>query len=356
MSSIPSEAQVTNGRIEHDVGVAGPPPPTATAAALAPVASDAGPLPLLRLWNPQSIKGWVGSLTLHGTLLVALGCWYLRLAQFGPRNSSPASQAPSMDAWTGINCWADRMGTARRLALSDEPDAFESPKEMDRLDSRLPSAAESPTLSLTAPSISLDAAAPLVSGKTPGPTAGDGAATVWKATWAPATARDSAWRRFGNGGEVIRGVAVKVGDPQFTLIWDAKSVDIDLHVIEPKGDHLYFGHRNGRQGGELDVDNTWGYGPENIYWLVSPGSRRSPKVKGAGPTGAYRWSVHYYAAHREDRPHVHWQVRIKHAGEVEIVDGWLDSPGEWSQIYGLKVHPPNDLEAGGPEPAKPAGP
>ena len=75
--------------------------------------------------------------------------------------------------------------------------------------------------------------------------------------------------RFGSGGELIRGVAVKVGDPQFTLIWDTKGVDIDLHVIEPRGDRIYFGHRNGKQGGELDVDNTWGYGPENIYWLRS---------------------------------------------------------------------------------------
>jgi hypothetical protein len=35
-------------------------------------------------------------------------------------------------------------------------------------------------------------------------------------------------------------------------------------------------------------------------------------------------------------------VRIKHAGEVKIVDGWLSSPGEWSQVYTLKVHPPRD--------------
>ena len=147
MSSIPSEAQVTNGRIEHDVGVAGPPPPAATAAALAPVASDAGPLPLLRLWNPQSIKGWVGSLTLHGTLLVALGCWY-----FAPRTVRPAEFesriAGSLDGrLDGDQLLGGSNGMA--LALSDEPDAFESPKEMDRLDSRLPSAAESPTLSLT---------------------------------------------------------------------------------------------------------------------------------------------------------------------------------------------------------------
>ena len=76
-----------------------------------------------------------------------------------------------------------------------------------------------------------------------------------------------------------------MGDPQFTLIWETKSVDIDLHVMEPKGDHLYFGHRNGKQGGELDVDNTWGYGPENIYWLVRSGGRKSAKEKVPGAAG-----------------------------------------------------------------------
>jgi hypothetical protein len=351
MSSIPAEAQVTNGRVEHDVGVAGPPPPAATAAALAPVASDAGPLPLLRLWNPQSIKGWVGSLSLHGTLLVALGCWY-----FAPRTVRPAEFESRIAGSLDGRLDGDQLLGGSNGTAVDQLDAFESPKEMDRLDSRLPTEIESPTLSLTAPSISLDAAAPLVSRKDSRPNRGRRRGDGLEGNLGAGNGEGFGVARFGNGGEVIRGVAVKVGDPQFTLIWDAKSVDIDLHVIEPKGDHLYFGHRNGRQGGELDVDNTWGYGPENIYWLVSPGSRRSPKVKGAGPTGAYRWSVHYYAAHREDRPHVHWQVRIKHAGEVEIVDGWLDSPGEWSQIYGLKVHPPKDLDDGGPEAAKPGGP
>ena len=118
-------------------------------------------------------------------------------------------------------------------------------------------------------------------------------------------------------------------------------MDIDLHVKEPKGDHLYFGHRNGRQGGQLDVDNTWGYGPENIYWLVPSGATVA-EGEGPGAPGAYQWSVHYYAAHRPDHPPVHWQVRIKHAGEAKIVEGWLNAPGEWSEIFELKVHPPKD--------------
>jgi hypothetical protein len=144
--------------------------------------------------------------------------------------------------------------------------------------------------------------------------------------------------RFGSGREVIRGISVKVGDPQFTLIWNTENVDIDLHVIEPRGDEIYFGHKNGAQGGELDVDNTWGYGPENIYWLVDTDGPGSAKVKGPGPPGEYKWYVHYWAAHAWVVP-TYWQVRVKHDGKVHVFDGWLNAPGARSETYSLKVHP-----------------
>ena len=80
--------------------------------------------------------------------------------------------------------------------------------------------------------------------------------------------------KFGNGGEKVRGVEVKVGDPQFTLLWDSKA-DIDLHVIEPGGKEIFWNDPKGKLGGELDVDNVEGFGPENIYWLkVRPTTAR----------------------------------------------------------------------------------
>ena len=99
--------------------------------------------------------------------------------------------------------------------------------------------------------------------------------------------------RFGEGGELIRGVAVKVGDPQFTLIWNTDGVDLDLHVLEPGGKEIYWEEPKGKQGGELDVDNTKGFGPENIYWLVESEGPGSEKVKGPGPPGTYKWFVVY---------------------------------------------------------------
>lgn len=48
-----------------------------------------------------------------------------------------------------------------------------------------------------------------------------------------------------------------------TLIWDGRG-DVDLHVFEPNGDHVFYPNPYGSSG-YLDVDNTWGNGPEHYY-------------------------------------------------------------------------------------------
>ena len=99
----------------------------------------------------------------------------------------------------------------------------------------------------------------------------------------PAMATASASPDSARGASSIRGVAVKVGDPQFTLIWNTDGVDLDLHVLEPSGKEIYWEEPKGIQGGELDVDNTKGFGPENVYWMVESQGPGYEKVKGPGP-------------------------------------------------------------------------
>lgn len=48
-----------------------------------------------------------------------------------------------------------------------------------------------------------------------------------------------------------------------TLTWDGPG-DVDLHVTEPDGNHVYFARKVGNSG-HLDVDNTWSHGPEHYY-------------------------------------------------------------------------------------------
>jgi hypothetical protein len=69
------------------------------------------------------------------------------------------------------------------------------------------------------------------------------------------------------------------GDFQATLTWNTGSTecgevrtDIDLHVWEPNGTHVYYASPGGTTA-SLDVDNTCGFGPENIF--VAPGNAAS---------------------------------------------------------------------------------
>ncbi|MES2041481.1 MAG: DUF2135 domain-containing protein [Pseudomonadota bacterium] len=67
------------------------------------------------------------------------------------------------------------------------------------------------------------------------------------------------------------------------LSWDSDGTDLDLHVISPDGQHVFYGNRVVDNGGALDVDVTTGYGPE-IYANTAP------------PKGTYHVYVNYYGS------------------------------------------------------------
>lgn len=58
-------------------------------------------------------------------------------------------------------------------------------------------------------------------------------------------------------------VQAGIGFFTVTLKWDGLG-DVDLHTFEPDGSHVYYGSLLGTSG-HLDVDNTYGYGPEHYY-------------------------------------------------------------------------------------------
>jgi hypothetical protein len=71
-----------------------------------------------------------------------------------------------------------------------------------------------------------------------------------------------------------------------TLGWYQNGTDQDLYVTNPAGASAWYGGRTGG-GMQLDVDNTSGYGPENITMLQST----TPVA------GDYKVRVHYYSDH-----------------------------------------------------------
>lgn len=73
------------------------------------------------------------------------------------------------------------------------------------------------------------------------------------------------------------------GDVKVTLKWDCTG-DVDLHLKDPDGHHIYYNSKKPSGcDGSLDVDNTNGFGPENIFY-----------AKTKAPQGIYKVKVNNY--------------------------------------------------------------
>ena len=69
-------------------------------------------------------------------------------------------------------------------------------------------------------------------------------------------------------------VSVGTGELQVSVSWDAAS-DVDLHVVDPAGDEVFYGSPGVVSGGELDLDSNPGcfldnVNNENITWATAP--------------------------------------------------------------------------------------
>jgi uncharacterized protein YfaP (DUF2135 family) len=84
------------------------------------------------------------------------------------------------------------------------------------------------------------------------------------------------------------GPVLGTGDVQITLRWSG-TADLDLHVIDPFGEEIWFGNEFSQSGGELDVDANAGCDDimsspvENVYWPTN-----------GAPNGTYQIEVVYY--------------------------------------------------------------
>ncbi|MEL6626523.1 MAG: VIT domain-containing protein [Bacteroidota bacterium] len=70
-------------------------------------------------------------------------------------------------------------------------------------------------------------------------------------------------------------------DVRVVIDWDANDVDIDLWVIDPRGEKCYYQNKLTSIGGLISKDFTQGYGPEEFLL------KRAPK-------GTYKVQVNYY--------------------------------------------------------------
>ena len=94
-------------------------------------------------------------------------------------------------------------------------------------------------------------------------------------------------------------IPLGTGDVQVTLWWETDMTDLDLHVIDPAGSRIFFNVPASASGGSLDLDDTDGFGPENIFWPTD-----------GAPSGPYQVEVVYFTDLRVPPGPTNYTVRV----------------------------------------------
>jgi hypothetical protein len=87
----------------------------------------------------------------------------------------------------------------------------------------------------------------------------------------------------------LRVLGVGTGDVQVSVAWNGKT-DVDLHVVDPNGEEIYYAHKTAASGGRLDLDSNPACqidnkNNENVFF-----------PKDTSPHGTYKVYVYYYDA------------------------------------------------------------
>ncbi len=109
-------------------------------------------------------------------------------------------------------------------------------------------------------------------------------------------------------------------DIRASLIWNNRN-DLDLHVVTPAGEHIYFGNKRATCGGELDVDR-------NVSGETTKPVENTRWAKGTAPRGHYRVWVRNYRFHEGGRKPTEFKVELEVNGKVEHFSGAISGHGE----------------------------
>lgn len=63
--------------------------------------------------------------------------------------------------------------------------------------------------------------------------------------------------------QTVRVIRVGTGDVQISVAW-TDTADVDLHVIDPSGERIFYGHKESASGGTLDLDSNAACARDNI--------------------------------------------------------------------------------------------
>jgi hypothetical protein len=118
------------------------------------------------------------------------------------------------------------------------------------------------------------------------------------------------------------------------LTWDDGYSDIDLHILEPGGRHIYFLNHGGLNTPYLDYDNTVGFGPEHYFIEYGFQPYRGTLE------GTYKIRVHYYRNRQSAvKRSIRWTIQVKGSTQesARLITGVLSVAKSWSATYEVEV-------------------
>lgn len=125
----------------------------------------------------------------------------------------------------------------------------------------------------------------------------------------PTRRREIEQRAREHGADLERSDALRI-----TLVWETDANDVDLHVVDPAGEQVFYSHKSSRSGLELYEDITQGLGPEVIRTAATQRGTYHVGVRyfAAGPMGISRGLV---VVMRDDGVEIH-PFRLAKGGEA----------------------------------------
>lgn len=118
-------------------------------------------------------------------------------------------------------------------------------------------------------------------------------------------------------------------DIRASLIWNNRN-DLDLHVITPRNEHIYYGAKQATCGGWLDVDmNVRGETTkpvENVRWAA-----------GTAKKGRYKIFVQNYSFKESDQAPTPFKVEVEIDGEIRHFEGTISQKGETGASSNIAV-------------------
>lgn len=113
-------------------------------------------------------------------------------------------------------------------------------------------------------------------------------------------------------------VEVGAGEVQVSVQWSDDS-DVDLYVVDPNGDTIYYGNSDSGSGGSLDLDSNQacsidGVRNENITW-----------PEGEAPSGTYEVRINLWDDCGIEQ--TSWVVTVQVMGQTRTWEGVLEAPG-----------------------------